>query len=321
MTTLNERAWTLCDRLVADAERLNVSVSTLECGTRIIDCGVKAAGGDGAGLLLAEICMAGLGSATLGVADPAAWNGEGVRTECSTDPIAACMASQYAGWALNGEKFFAMGSGPMRAAACREELFHDIGRCEKAGRCVGVLETSKYPPESVCIEIAQKCNIEPSQLTLLVARTASRAGTIQIVARSVETALHKLHELKFDLNGVQSGWGIAPIPPTGDDDMAALGKTNDAILYGTRVQLTVDCADETLEEIGPRVPSNSSSDHGQPFGEIFKRYEYDFYRIDPMLFSPAIISFVNVRSGRSFEFGQFEPAVLAESFCGKVAKK
>jgi methenyltetrahydromethanopterin cyclohydrolase len=320
MTTLNERAYELANAMAADAEKLGIEVSTLECGTRIIDCGVRAQGSAAAGIKLAYVCMGGAGNAELCRAVHDAWDGPGVRADCENDPIGACMASQYAGWAIKGDKFFAMGSGPMRAASCREELFQEIGRCERATRCVGVLETSQLPPDAVCIDIAEKCGITPDQLTLLVARTSSEAGTIQIVARSVETALHKLHALKFDLGCIRGGWGIAPIPPRGGDDMVALGRTNDAILYGTSVHLVVEAEDEALQEIGPRVPSNSSPDYGRPFGEIFARYEHDFYRVDPMLFSPAQVTFLNRSTGRSLRFGEFAPAVLAESFAESAKK-
>jgi methenyltetrahydromethanopterin cyclohydrolase len=316
MPTLNERAHELCNAMVADAEKLGISVSTLECGTRIIDCGVKAPGSIEAGRRLAEVCMSGLGRAEMCLAEPEAWQGPGVRVDIHDEPIVACMASQYAGWEVKGEKFFAMGSGPMRAAACREELFKEIGRCEKPDVCVGVLETGKLPPEAVCVEIAQKCGIAPDRLTLLAARTSSIAGTLQIVARSVETALHKLHVLKFDINCIEAGWGIAPLPPLADDDLAAIGRTNDAILYGTSVGLRVTAEDDLLKEIGPKVPSCASTDYGRPFAQIFQHYG-DFYKIDPLLFSPARITFFNRQSGNYLKFGQFAPAVLAESFAKK----
>lgn len=317
MPTLNERAYELANAMVADADKLGIEVSTLDCGTRIIDCGVKAPGSAKAGIKLACICMGDAGNAELCRAVRAAWDGPGVRADGEKDPISACMASQYAGWAIKGEEFFAMGSGPMRAAACREELFQDIGRCEKPSQCVGVLETAKLPPESVCIDIANKCGVSPDRLTMLVAKTSSEAGTIQIVARSLETALHKLHTLKFDLECVKGGWGIAPLPPHGDDDMVALGRTNDAILYGAQVHLAVETSDDVIQEIGPRVPSNSSTDHGRPFADIFARYDHDFYRIDPMLFSPAQVIFLNRETGKEFSFGEFAPQVLAESFAKK----
>jgi methenyltetrahydromethanopterin cyclohydrolase len=317
MPTLNERAHELCNAMVTDAEKLGIAVSKLNCGTRIVDCGVKAPGSIAAGLRLAEICMSGLGRAEMCLAEPEAWQGPGVRADIHDEPIVACMASQYAGWEIKGENFFAMGSGPMRAAACREELFKEIGRCEKPDVCVGVLETGKLPPDTVCVEIAQKCGIAPNRLTLLVARTSSIAGTLQIVARSVETALHKLHVLKFDINCIEAGWGIAPLPPLADDDLAAIGHTNDAILYGTSVGLRVMAEDDLLKEIGPKVPSCASSDYGRPFAEIFQHYGGDFYKIDPMLFSPAQITFFNRQSGHYLKFGQFAPAVLAESFAKK----
>jgi len=316
MSTLNERAWKLCDAMVADAESLNIAVHTLECGTRLIDCGVKAAGGVEAGRRLAEVCMSGLADVQVVETDAALCRGSAIRVETS-EPVAACMASQYAGWEIKGEKFFAMGSGPMRAAACREELFNDIGHCEKPDVCVGVLETSKLPPDSVCVDIAEKCGIAPDCLTLLIARTASSAGTFQIVARSVETALHKLHVLDFDLGRVVEGHGSAPLPPVAADDLAAIGWTNDAILYGAIVHLAVRGDDESLKKIGPGVPSNSSCDYGRPFAEIFAGYNNDFYRIDPHLFSPAVVRLRNVDTGNTFNYGQTAPEVLTKSFAKK----
>lgn len=313
MTSLNDRAHQLCDALAADAARLRIATHTLDCGTRLIDCGVQAAGDIEAGRRLAEICLAGLGSVDIVSADLSVWGGDSVRV--TTDqPLAACMASQYAGWEIKGEKFFAMGSGPMRAAGSRENLFDEINHREKPDRCVGILETAKVPPDSVCIDIAQKCGITPDRLTLCAASTASPAGTVQIVARSVETALHKLHELGFDLHRIERGTGWAPLPPLADGDLTAIGRTNDAILYGGFVELTVGGDDASLEAIGPRVPSSASPDNGRPFAEIFNRYDHDFYRIDPMLFSPAVVTFHNRDTGRSHTFGRAAPEVLAESF-------
>jgi methenyltetrahydromethanopterin cyclohydrolase len=224
------------------------------------------------------------------------------------------MASQYAGWQVVSDGYFAMGSGPMRAASGREELFTSIGFRESVTRAVGVLEAGKLPPTEVAERIAQDCGVAPSQLTLLVARTASLAGTVQVVARTVETCLHKLHEVGFDLACVRSGYGVAPLPPVAVNDMAGIGRTNDAVLYGGEVTLWVQADDAQLREIGPGIPSASSPDHGQPFCKIFERYNHDFYRIDPLLFSPAVVTLVNLTSGRTHRFGQLCPEVLQQSF-------
>jgi methenyltetrahydromethanopterin cyclohydrolase len=316
MSSLNERAWELCDAMVADADSLGIIVSTLGCGTRILDCGAKAPGSIEAGRRLAEVCLAGLGDVRIGPAQETVWAGNVVEVT-SRKPVAACMASQYAGWEVKGENFFAMGSGPMRAAACREELFQHIGNCERADACVGVLETSKLPPESVCVDISQKCGVAPDRLTLLAAKTSSLAGTVQIVARSVETAMHKLHVVGFDLARVASGRGSTPLPPTAADDLVAIGWTNDAILYGAIVELAVHGDDASLQEVGPRIPSMSSPDHGRPFAQIFAGYDNDFYRIDPHLFSPAVVRLKNVDTGNTFSYGETASDVLAKSFAKK----
>lgn len=270
---------------------------------------------------LAEICLAGLGRVWL-AANHGELGGElggdlggGPAVHVATDhPLAACMASQYAGWQITGEKFFAMGSGPMRALARREPLFDSITVDETSDVAVGVLETGKLPRDDVCRDVAAKCGVDPQRLTLCAARTASIAGTVQVVARSVETALHKLHELGFDLSHVESGFGAAPLPPVAKDDLAAIGRTNDAILYGGQTTLWVRTDDDRIAEIGPSVPSSASSDHGRPFAEVFSRYDGDFYKIDPLLFSPAVVTFHNLATGRTFRFGRLEPGILAESF-------
>jgi methenyltetrahydromethanopterin cyclohydrolase len=292
---------------------LRIARRATPSGTTIYDFGIETPGSVEAGRRLAEICLAGLAKVDVVRGDAAVWSRDWVRVE-TDQPVAACLASQYAGWEIRGEGYFAMGSGPMRAAAGREPLFEVIGHQEKAGVCVGVLESNQLPPEDVCRELAAKCGISPDRLTLLVAPTRSVAGTFQITARSVETALHKLHELKFDLSRVIRGWGMAPLPLLADDDLTALGRTNDAILYGGHAFLSVRGDDASLREIGPKIPSNASPDHGRPFADIFARYHHDFYRVDPHLFSPARITLENLDTGRTFEFGQFAPAVLRESF-------
>src|SRR6185295_4463784 len=117
--------------------------------------------------------------------------------------------------------------------------------------------------------------VPANKITLLVAPAASMAGNLQVVARSLETALHKLHELKFDLGKIVSGFGVAPLPPVAKDELSAIGRTNDAILYGGRVVLWVQADDDELATIGRKVPSSASPDHGAPFAAIFERYQRD----------------------------------------------
>jgi methenyltetrahydromethanopterin cyclohydrolase len=114
--SMNERASVLADGYIERADELRIAVQTLSNGARVVDAGVNVPGGFAAGLALAELCMGGLGHvefASLTI-DGEAWPGVNVWTD---HPAASCMASQYAGWAINPEGFFAMGSGPLRAKA------------------------------------------------------------------------------------------------------------------------------------------------------------------------------------------------------------
>ncbi len=177
-----------------------------------------------------------------------------------------------------------------------------------------MLETHQYPTPEVIAAIVAKLPEDTEHLTLLVAPTTSLVGTLQVVARSVETALHKLHELHFDVRQVVSGWGVAPLPPVARNTIEAIGRTNDAILYGAEVVLWVHSDDDLLTSIGPQVPACASRDYGLPFAELFRRYNGDFYQIDPLLFAPAVVEFRNLRTGRCHRYGQFSPDLLIRSF-------
>lgn len=312
---LNARAAKIVETMSAGAAERRIVAHEIDGGGLFIDCGIKSQGGLQAGVDLARICLAGLADVSVVMAESAGRTTPIVQV-WTDHPVQACLASQYAGWALSEGKFFAMGSGPMRAVRAGEPIFETIGGRELSDTIVGVLETRKAPPPEIVSKIAKECGVEPYNVTLLAAPTASIAGGLQIVARSIETALHKLAELKFDLSRVISAQGAAPMPPVARDDLAAIGRTNDAILYGARVVLHVTGDDESLESVGPGVPSSASRDFGEPFAAIFARYNNDFYAVDPHLFSPAEVVLQNIETGRTQVFGAPKPDVLARSFWG-----
>lgn len=294
-------------------EALRVAVHPLSNGGRVIDFGCESLGGIEAGKALATICLGTRATVQLGPANPTIW--EGPQVIVSTDaPVEACMASQYAGWKISHGNYFAMGSGPMRAKRGNELVLDRYDLKDISEQAVGVLESDTLPNEEVLELVAKECGVAPGEVVLCVAPTSSIAGVIQVVARSIETSLHKLFELGFDLRQIQSGFGSAPMPPVAKDFVQGIGRTNDAILYGGHVTLWVNAADEELTRLGPQVPSETSKDFGRPFAKTFKEYEYDFYKVDPGLFAPAVLTMVNLRSGKSYRFGRFSPGVLQESF-------
>ena len=173
----------------------------------------------------------------------------------ASNPVIACLGSQYAGWSISEQEsgFFALGSGPARALSRVEPLYKDLGYVDHCSKASLVIEGDKAPPSSVARTIASACGVQPADLTILYAPTGSLAGTVQIAARVLEVALHKAHELHFPLEHIEDGIGTAPIAPPIPDFIRAMGRTNDAIIYGGRVQLFVRGADEAGAKAGAAV--------------------------------------------------------------------
>src|SRR5688572_22859501 len=310
---MNEAASEIADTMADQVELLRIESHRLPNGARVIDAGVNTTGGIEAGIALAEICMGGLGNISCAPIQIGGQSHAGVLV-WTDHPAIACMASQYAGWAISVGKFFAMGSGPLRAhARVERELFEKLGYEEETEEGVLVLETRTLPDEDVVEWVAEKARLQPVQLTLVVAPTASLAGAVQISARIVETGLHKIETLGFDVTRVVSAIGTAPLPPVAKNDLRAIGRTNDCILYGGQARYTVNASDAELEELARQLPASASRDYGTPFYEIFQRYGGDFYKIDPLLFSPAEVWLTSTESGRTFHAGRLNPEVLEAS--------
>jgi methenyltetrahydromethanopterin cyclohydrolase len=177
-----------------------------------------------------------------------------------------------------------------------------------------VLEVDRAPPAAVVERVARDCDLPVERVSFILTPTRSLAGTVQIVARVLEVALHKAHALRFPLGRILDGAGVAPLPPPAPDFLTAMGRTNDAILFGGSVTLFVDAADDQAQQLAAALPAAASRDYGKPFAQIFKDFEFDFYRIDPMLFAPAEVRVCNLASGASFRGGARDSARLAESF-------
>ncbi|AWN37458.1 methenyltetrahydromethanopterin cyclohydrolase [Methylobacterium radiodurans] len=315
--SLNALSAPLVERLVADAGLLRLDVRQEPGGARMVDAGASARGSIEAGRRIAEICLGGLGTVSISPTGPiAAWPNSVVVH--AADPVLACLGSQYAGWSLADETgdsgFFALGSGPGRAVATVEELYTELAYKDSATHTALVLEAAGGPPSSVVAKVAEATGIAPENLTFIFAPTQSLAGATQVVARVLEVALHKAHTVGFDLHAIVDGIGTAPLSPQHPDFIKAMGRTNDAIIYGGRVQLFVDADDADAKQLAEQLPSTTSADHGAPFADIFGRVNGDFYKIDGALFSPAEAIVTSVRTGATFRGGRLEPTLVEASF-------
>lgn len=317
MISVNNKSQELVKDLINNQDYYRINVEKGHNGCTIIDAGVNAFGNMEAGRVISEICLGGLGRVhILNTLQNSEWP---LTVHVNTnDPVIACLGSQYAGWSLSskeeGSKFNALGSGPARSLALKEPLFKDINYSDKSDKTCIVMEVDSFPPNDIVEKIASDTKVDPKNLTIILTPTSSIAGNIQVVSRVLEVALHKAHELKFSMSEIIEGFGSSPIPPTSPDFLTAMGRTNDAIIFAGITQLLVNTTDEKAEELCKKMPSSTSSDYGKPFANIFKDYDYDFFKIDANLFSPSKVIISNMKTGNTFIAGKIDNELMKKSF-------
>lgn len=312
--SVNQLSQPLVDELIDHADKLRVNVEKLDNGCTLIDAGISVLGGLEAGRIIAEICLGGLGTVSISHST-ATENWPMTINVHTSNPVLACLGSQYAGWRLAHETYFALGSGPARAICFQEEIYKDLDYRDEGQKTVLVIETDKIPPLPLIDKIANACCLSAEKLTLILTPTSSLAGCVQVVARVLEVVMHKAHELHFPLTDIIDGSGSAPICPPHPNFVKAMSRTNDAILFAGQVHIMVNGSAVAAEKLAQQLPSSTSKDYGKPFAEIFKHYEYDFFKIDGMLFSPAKVIVTAIESGNSFHAGKIDETLLNQSFC------
>jgi methenyltetrahydromethanopterin cyclohydrolase len=318
--SVNKHAMQIVKEVIARRDELQVRVEKRPKGVTIIDAGVAAQGGYQAGLMTLKLCMAGLCDVsisrhTYGDLDLPTVN-------VTTDhPALSTLASQFAGWEIKRADYSGMGSGPARALALKpKDIYAEIEYKDKADDAVIVLESDKLPPNDAISYIAAECGVRPSRVYAFVTPTNSVAGGVQICGRIVEMGIYKLRRLGLHPKSIIAGFGSAPIPTVHPKSARAMGRTNDALYYGGYTHYTVDFEDdEKLKGIVSKAPSSTSRDYGKPFYEVFKATGFDFYKIDPNLFAPAVVSVNNIRTGLTVTSGRINDALLKETMAVTTA--
>jgi methenyltetrahydromethanopterin cyclohydrolase len=312
--SVNRNAWSLAKKLCAKAEEFGVVAKETKSGATLIDAGIEAKGGILAGRIITEICLGGYGKAKIfyreydGLELPSIF----VHTD---HPAIATLGSQFAGWQIKVDKYTAMASGPARALALKpRELYEKIQYTDTSHVAVLVLETTKEPPKELIKQISDECKVKPKNLILILVPTSTIAGSTQISGRIVETGMHKLMEVGLDPKLITHACGYAPIAPVHPKLAQAMGRTNDAIMYAGVAYYTASYDnDEELRKLVKKAPSSASQSYGKPFMEIFKEAGYDFYKIDPGLFAPAVLVVNNAKTGSTFKAGKIDVDVFQRS--------
>jgi len=312
--SVNRTVGNLVKKLCDQAEEFGVIVKETRSGATLIDAGIEAKGGLLAGRMITEICLGGYGKAKIFCKqyDDLELPSIFVYTD---HPAVATLGSQFAGWRIRVGEYTAIASGPARALALKpRELYEKIQYNDKSDTAVLVLETAKEPPEDVIAYVSDECKVAPDALSLILVPTSTVAGSTQISGRIVETGMHRLMELGFNPKLITSACGYAPIAPVHPKFAQAMGRTNDALMYvGVAYYTTSYDDDERLKKLVDEAPSSTSKGYGKPFFEIFKEAGYDFYKIDPGLFAPAVLIVNNAKTGSTFKAGKIDVKVFKRS--------
>jgi len=320
--SVNERARKLVERLVDDPAGYGIRTTKVANGATVIDAGVEVTGSFSAGKIVTEICMGGLGEVAVGMGNYG--DVELPTITVRTDrPAIALLACQLAGWKIQGgDETFGYCSGPARALAQKPRkllpnlLYEQLGYRDESEVAVAVLEPmgKRLPGETEAEFIAINCNTRPENVFMLVASTNSITGAVQISGRVAEMGLYKLAQLGYDPLKVLSAMGAAPIAANQSEEDRAMGISNDCIiLAGTTYYLTRTGEGDEIDGLVKAAPSSSSGNYGRPFYETFVEAGRDFHKIDPGLFSPALIMVSDLRTGRTSKAGRVDAALLKRS--------
>jgi methenyltetrahydromethanopterin cyclohydrolase len=316
--SINREAMKVVRAILAAPEALGVTVAELANGATVVDMGLEAPGGWVAARYYTLVTLGGLGEVSY---EPFAL-GDRALTAVRVlidHPQEACVASQIAGWRIDepGTEHAAIISGPARALnRDPDHYFAYTDYRDDHHEAVFAVQTSRPVTKPVTEAIAAGCGVSPENVYALYAPNRSLVTAVQVAARIVEQSLHRLAEEGFELRTVRAASGFGVVPPLVDDDLAAMGRINDSLLYGGAATLVVEATDEECARVVPRVVSAASPAYGRPFVEIYDDAGRDFYEIPLDLHSPAELHLTNLPTGRTFSAGEINEGVLERSFFG-----
>lgn len=313
MLSINKLAYKWTKKLIEKPDYYGVKVEKLTSEATVIDTGLEARGGYEAGLMATRIAMGGAGIAEFGYADYGGLKLPSVNV--ATDhPAIALFGAQLAGWRIKPEGYKADGSGPARALALKpKEIFRKIEYQDECDIAILLMESEELPPDSAAYYIAERCNVDPANVYMVMTTTTSLAGMVQISGRIVETGLFRLDQLGLDPKKILYGAGFAPIMPVHKDSGVAMGRAEDALTYGGVTSYIIDESEDVLREIAKKAPSSNCKDYGKTSYEIYKAVNFDFTQIDPALFAPAEITITCVETGKTFVCGEVNNELIRNS--------
>lgn len=316
MISVNEKAVKLAEEMVSNYEAYHLEIHNI-CGATVIDAGVNAAGGWDAAKLVTEILFGGMNAISYETFPEKIGDMYYRSVHVSSDHVVLQQAGcNISGWELRPGEYAPVLAGPARTLARKpgDWLTHYSEYCDKYYKGVLTVEKNKLLSEDEVSELIEAVGIDARNLYIIVAASGSTVCSVEVAARILEQTLHRLREEKFNLNYIINAHGFCVIPPVIKNDLIAMGRLNDVLLYGGQSTFTVDCDDKDIEAVINKITSDKSIAYGRMFKDIYQENGCDFYKVPLDIYSPAKVLIINQRTGRIFKAGKFNLDILESSF-------
>ncbi|HHU31283.1 MAG: methenyltetrahydromethanopterin cyclohydrolase [Zhaonellaceae bacterium] len=315
MLSVNKRAMEIVQKIIAQADVLGVEVHRMDSGATVIDMGVKCPGGWRAASLFCEATLGGLGQVNYSIFDL-----DGIelpQVEIYVEnPAIALLGSQISGWPLNEFKnadgVVPLISGPVRAVVAKDMFAEPVPYRDSAEEVVVGLQDNRLPDERIIQSIADKTKLPPDKIYILVAATSSLVGSINVVSRTLETAIWRIHALGLDVNQIVAAWGKAPVPPISSDEFTAMVRTNTYTYYGGTVGFILNAEDSDIKEMLKKYPlaPYTCDYYGVPFRKLLEEAGGDIFNLDGFVHNVTKAVINNVKSGNIFVAGAVDKKML-----------
>jgi methenyltetrahydromethanopterin cyclohydrolase len=279
----------------------------------LIDAGVDVLGSFEAGRILIEICHGGLANASLGLTDIGGTLLPQVTVE-SFRPTISTYGLQ-ASYPLSTDEPGVRLSGPIR-------LYLDGAVVMENPAAIAVIESDHLLDDEFALALAERSNLSPQSLTLIVVPGWSVVGAVQIAGRVNESVIFTLEEsLKVDSRKVKHMIGQAPVCPVSQIDSPEEKRPypDDFIHYAGEVVLTLLASPEDdLERLAHLLSFASTSIYGSLFHDVLAVAGGIFEAIPDLIHinKPAQVTIEDLSTGRAAHAGVKDVALLTSLLGG-----
>ena len=304
--------------IIPHAKDLNCEISTLSNGATIIDMGINVKGGWKAAKLFTDTCLGGMGKLVYQSMYIGKHLVPTAVLQIDQPPIAQ-LSSHIAGLYVPYHDYNQSVSGPLRCIAGNDHWAkRSTYRDTEARKAIGHLQITTMPDEELAEIIADAIGFSPKDLYLIASPTSTLVGSVQIVARNLEQTFATLGDRNaFPINSVVQAIGWSPIISIEDDEIIAMGRVNDGLIYGQESTLYLDCEDaEILNGLEDIPMCKNETVFGIPFEEMFRESGCDWAKVPRDWDAPCKINFINMRTNHFFSTGMLHYGVLERDFMG-----